>query len=438
MYSRKHFLRRLMSIEAHSLSENIHLEIKKSRRICNPENYLKAGNMITTNLLLFGRVRIGRGHNKFPKISRRYGLVYCTRTYILTMIDEMVRRGYIDQRLGYGNKLDKGNKTLLIPTNKLIQEFNTITLGEVLLKEEIELRDKKLASQKRGKSIDYSDNEFTLKIRDEVKFINEAIKSVDISLIEESKILAKNFPISLFNGSDIQKDLYLSQPPFLNSSSNSQYYHSSPLEPGQSLPNFEIRNVFNGFRRIFTGGDFAFGGRYHDVGCFSYQSMNKGIRANILIDGEPTVELDFSNMFLMMLYHTEGIDYQSDGYEIDGYERDDVKLAVNIVFNTKNKQGAVGALRNNGISDGGKLIDLIKMKHSRLEKYFYSEIANELMRKESDIATEIITIGISEGIISLPLHDSFIVQKKNENKMEEIMCDVYSRTFNYGPRIKTN
>jgi len=354
------------------------------------------------------------------------------------MIDEMVQRGYIDQRLGYGNKLDKGNKTLLIPTNKLIQEFNTITLGEVLLKEEIELRDKKLASQKRGKSIDYSDNEFTLKIRDEVKFINEAIKSVDISLIEESKILAKNFPISLFNGSDIQKDLYLSQPPFLNSSSNSQYYHSSPLEPGQSLPNFEIRNVFNGFRRIFTGGNFAFGGRYYDVGCFSYQSMNKGIRANILIDGEPTVELDFSNMFLMMLYHTEGIDYQSDGYEIDGYERNDVKLAVNILFNTKNKQGAVGALRNNGISDGGKLIDLIKKKHSKLQKYFYSEIANELMRKESDIATEIITIGISEGIISLPLHDSFIVQKKNENKMEEIMCDVYSRTFNYGPRIKTN
>jgi len=43
--------------------------------------------------------------------------------------------------------------------------------------------------------------------------------------------------------------------------------------------------------------------------------------------------VDFSNMFLMMLYHIEGIDYQEDGYEIDGYVRDDVKLAVNILFN---------------------------------------------------------------------------------------------------------
>jgi len=165
--------------------------------------------------------------------------------------------------------------------------------------------------------------------------------------------------------------------------------------------------------------------------------MNKGIRANILIDGEPTVELDFSNMFLMMLYHTEGIDYQSDGYEIDGYERDNVKLAVNILFNTKNKKGAVSALRNNGISDGGKLIELIKKKHSRLEKYFHSEKANELMRKESDIATEIITIGIFEGIIPLPIHDSFIIQKKYKSTFESIMCDVYRDTFKFKPRIKT-
>ena len=66
--------KKLMSIEAHSLSENLLVEIKKSKRICNPENYLRAGNMIITNLLLLGDVRVGRGHTKFPAVSRKYGL----------------------------------------------------------------------------------------------------------------------------------------------------------------------------------------------------------------------------------------------------------------------------------------------------------------------------------------------------------------------------
>ena len=91
----------------------------------------------------------------------------------------------------------------------------------------------------------------------------------------------------------------------------------------------------------------------------------------------------------------------------------------------------------NGVSDGNKLIDLIEKKHSRLKKYFYSEIANELMRKESDIATEIITIAILEGIIPLPIHDSFIVQRRSKSTFESIMSDTYRKSLKYKPRIKS-
>ena len=65
--------KKLMSIEAHSLSENLLVEIKKSKRICNPENYLKAANILITNLLVQRSVRIGRGHTKFPAVSKRFG-----------------------------------------------------------------------------------------------------------------------------------------------------------------------------------------------------------------------------------------------------------------------------------------------------------------------------------------------------------------------------
>jgi len=284
MYSRKHLLKRLMSIEAHSLSENLLLEIKKSKRICNPENYLKAANITITNLLVQGSVRIGRGHTKFPAVSKRYGLEYYTPTYILRIVDEMKRQEYLEQNLGYGNMKDDGKVTLLKPTYKLLKEFNTVTIGEVLLKEEIELRDKKESTKKRGRRIDYSDYAFTEQIREEVKFINEAIKSVPISLVQADKRFVENFPISIFNSVGAEKPRRINQNLFLKGSSSCNYL-SSPLEPGQSSLNIEIRNVFNGFRRIFTGGNFAFGGRYYDVGCFSYQSIKKGIRANILIDG---------------------------------------------------------------------------------------------------------------------------------------------------------
>jgi len=435
MRNREPFLKRLLSIEGEEFSKKILGQIISNRVIYKPQNYIDAGNMIVTNLLLFERRRIARGNDRFPKIPNRYALSYHTRTYVLSMIDEMIRQGYIEQRIGYGDKKDTGLKTLLISTEKLFQEFDKVTLEKIQLTEEIELRDKKEYFQTRSRQLDYSETDFTREMRSVVKFINDAINSVDIKLRwSENDITDKRLISTL---QDTYHYTNLSRPLSINYIQSS-ILNSSPLEPGQIQTNIEIQNMFNGFRRIFTGGDFSLGGRYYDIGYYSYQNLSSEQRAYIFIENRPTVELDFSNMFLMMLYHKEKIDYQSDGYEIEGYKRDDVKLAVNIVFNAKNKRSATYTLRKEGVKDSKNLIIKIEKKHNRLQKYFYSRIANELMRKESDVATEILTTAINKGIISLPIHDSFIVQQNHDSIFHEIMCDVYSKRYGYRPRITSS
>ena len=49
-----------------------------------------------------------------------------------------------------------------------------------------------------------------------------------------------------------------------------------------------------GFRlyRVFHRGNFKYGGRYYDGG---YLSINKGRRGQMLINGEPLVEIDYSS-----------------------------------------------------------------------------------------------------------------------------------------------
>jgi len=107
-------------------------------------------------------------------------------------------------------------------------------------------------------------------------------------------------------------------------------------------------------------------------------------------------------------------------------------------INTKNKKSAIYTLIKEGVKESPNLIEKVEMKHSRLRNYFYSRISNYLMRKESDIATEILMTAIKKGIIALPIHDSFIVKQVYHSAFKEIMCDVYSKQYGYSPRITSS
>ena len=60
-------------------------------------------------------------------------------------------------------------------------------------------------------------------------------------------------------------------------------------------------------------GSFKFGGRSYGA---LHQSLRKELRPHIHINGNGTVEVDYSAYHIRMLYHKEGIDFREDPYVV--------------------------------------------------------------------------------------------------------------------------
>lgn len=210
-------------------------------------------------------------------------------------------------------------------------------------------------------------------------------------------------------------------------------------------------------KRIFNNGTTTDGGRLYGA---DYQLLSEDERANILINGELTVELDYGTLHISMLYHLKGIDFKGDAYSLGEYEpelksmlndenklRQVVKKAVNIIINASNivnaKESLKKALKNQDIVKPKQLnkfckqiIDAITEKHEAIKEFFFSKKGIMLQRIDSDIAFGIIEELMKRQILVLPIHDSFIVQRRYEQKLRDAMIRHYKAKFNYQPTIK--
>ncbi len=173
-------------------------------------------------------------------------------------------------------------------------------------------------------------------------------------------------------------------------------------------------------------------------------------RRRILVDGEPTVEIDFSSMHTRIIYHLKGIAYDEDPYlavvkkypEIDGKPvlRSHVKLTINIMLNFK-KEDAVATIANewnrndenttsmdHSFSSG--LIDAICDVHMPIIDYMSSYQANKLMHLDSVIIEKVMLTMIEKyDSIALPVHDSVIVKKSDKHNLICAMEGAYEEVF---------
>ncbi len=425
-------IKHLLSVEASPFGAG--LLSKLDRRICHPERYIQAANLLVTNILIYGNVRVSKSNN-FYSIPNRYKPEYFARTYVLTMLNLLVKLGYVNELKGFYNRTTgTGKRTIISPTEKLIDEFDTLTIGRNKPKEVIELRD----SNK--KLIDYQETDLIKRMRNETHSINEAIGNVKIDFLLPINKL-KN--AATFNSLSIFTPFTLFPYPTLPLITNPKEYISTrnthPLHAlRQSLKKIRIQSIFTGFKRVFNNGNFNCGGRFYDVGFFSYQTLKSELRGLILIEGTPVIELDFGNMFPLMLYHKQGLNFEGDVYQIEGYKRSDVKLALNVMLNAKSKDSTLKRLRLDGVDNPKELLFAIEYKHEPLIKYLYSGVAVELMKIESEILTDILLTMIAEDIIPLPIHDSLLVKDlvKETKTLNGVMINSYKKKFEFVPVIK--
>jgi hypothetical protein len=196
--------------------------------------------------------------------------------------------------------------------------------------------------------------------------------------------------------------------------------------------------------RVYNRKSFELGGRAYGA---LHQRIPKYLRPFIQIDGQPTVELDFSAYHILMLYHMEGIDYQDDPYEVcEGPEMRATYKAVALVsINAKDDRSAYGAIREE-LEDRGiplparekplvSLVNTFRDAHKPIAKYLFSDIGLKLQKEDSDIMNSILMRLMDRGILGLSVYDSVIVADQYRDILYETMIEEYEAAMGFKPRL---
>jgi hypothetical protein len=219
--------------------------------------------------------------------------------------------------------------------------------------------------------------------------------------------------------------------------------------------------------------DLHHGGRLYTHTYWGIQQLESDWRQYIKIDGEPTVELDFSGLSIRMLYAKIDRGYDGDPYtgvldaiprlDLDEKEviRDFMKKLLQAILNSDEKADAVGSgnyelhklwkelyklskrddldarnqlkkekfkvlnvLRTHNISVS-QLVEMFEESHYPIGQYFYSGIGLELQYLDSRIALRVINHFNRSRIPVLPVHDSFIIQCRYADQLRDFMSKSY-------------
>lgn len=200
--------------------------------------------------------------------------------------------------------------------------------------------------------------------------------------------------------------------------------------------------------RIFND-DLERGGRFYGAW---WQSVPSELRRYIVINGNPTVEIDYRGIHIALLYAIKGIDYYAedeyaDPYTVEGWNRDDVKLLLQIVLNTS-KKNVIPAFRDAMQEEGfepypaedlEQLISKFEEMHAPIVEYFYEGLGVYLQNLDAKIAEGVLMNCMQvgerdeQGIIrkfpALPVHDSFIVEARHKTLLENAMTTAASEAI---------
>ena len=219
-------------------------------------------------------------------------------------------------------------------------------------------------------------------------------------------------------------------------------------------PGYQVEPLVTALTCSHTN-DLHHGGRLYTHTVWGIQQLESDSRQYIKIDGEPTVELDFSGLSIRMLYSKIGRGFDGDPYtgvldaipRLDLDEkvviRDFMKKLLQAILNSDEKADAVGSgnfeiheqckrekfkvrnvLRKHGISVS-QLVDMFKELHDPIKDYFCSKIGLELQYLDSRIALKVINHFNKLRIPVLTVHDSFIIQSRYADQLHQVMSKSY-------------
>ena len=343
--------------------------------------------------------RISYSRRKQWYQARRYLPASCTYATVKAAVDLLDRSGLVahDRRLPF----HLGWQSAIWAAPDLISAIEGAPPPLVLIPSEtIILKDK--AKHR----VDYPDTRLTVGMRRRTTATNEMLDGAVVDIAEGASIVFKTDNVICFD----QKH---------------SVYRAATRQ-----------------HRIFNDGTFSRGGRHYGPW---WQNIPSEARRFLTIDGAPTVELDFGQLHPRMAAAELGIDLgPGDIYLIPGWEsrRSLVKVAINILINAKTTKSAILAIAQEiGGGKGAKrhaeaCVEAIAGWYPKLSPVFGTGAGSRFQRGDAGIAEDIGHKLQNVGIVTLGIHDSFIVDRRHEGVLHDAMEAIYSRRVGMKPHIK--
>jgi hypothetical protein len=300
---------------------------------------------------------------------------------VIRAIDEFDQYGLIEHfRMPPGNL---GWQSSFLPSEKFIELIKQRDLPQLRHHpyELIRLKDQN------GTLVDYRDTEQTHRMRQRTIAINDIISSSEIHLPD------------------------------------AQPYSAYAIRIGEQV----LHPMRTSLYRVFNRSSWSMGGRLY--GAF-WQQLPKKVRGRLQLDGRPVTELDFPTLHPRLLYAQTGHSLDGDAYDITGWSRPLVKTAFNILVNANTRQKAVAAIAQQiggagAFKTAADLVSDICERHPAIHKAFGSGAGLRLQRIDADMAERVLLNLQKQGIVALPIHDSFIVEQHHQGELQSAMDEAF-------------
>jgi hypothetical protein len=190
-------------------------------------------------------------------------------------------------------------------------------------------------------------------------------------------------------------------------------------------------------KRIFNNESFEEGGRFYGGW---WQSLSEDQRKHIKFNDTPSIEIDYSNLHIRMLYAKEGIEYAGDVYQIEGVPgelRPVIKQILLRIVNADTQRKFMGSIMNDLEEPTKKhfpagivhLVNLLKAKHKPIAHHFHSGDGLKSQYRDSVLAEKIMLSFVERGQPILPVHDSFIVSAWEEHELKAAMLSAFAEEY---------
>ena len=210
-------------------------------------------------------------------------------------------------------------------------------------------------------------------------------------------------------------------------------------------------------RRVFNNSSFEDGGRFYGGW---WQRIDSKFRKDIRMNNIPTVEIDYSSLHVILAYSEAKLDYWQ-GTDKDPYDlpvrgvnskehcRDICKLFLLLSLNASTEQSLFRAFRSEldyreyaySFPDEvlSELLATIREHHSEIKHLICSGAGLRLMNIDSRICEYVISEFLKTDTPILTVHDSFIVQIGEEDRLYAAMKEGYQLVTNkLGIKAKYN